>query len=338
MAEFTPQSKFTDPKRVDLSEMIPLEQPIVIYIESSSFCNLKCKFCPQYVDPDNLVKGFLDINLFRKTLEDLRKLTGGQKIKMLRFCGTGESTMHPKFSEIIDMAHKSNLFGKIELITNGILLKGKLADEISKKVDRVIVSIEGLSDDAYKSVAGVKVNVNGLAENLELFSKIEKRSAKLHIKIHSKGIENEEDFTRFKNMFGFADEIYVEGLVDLWPGLETSLGEDVTVHRFDGGKLNKTVACPQIFKSLQLQSDGRVIPCCIDYSSMNSLGNISDMSLGDIWKGESLKKLRIAHLRGERFEFEPCKSCSHNEFAERDNIDGKRSQILDRIMNNKLLK
>ena len=34
-----------------LGEAIPLEAPYVIYSESSSYCNLECKFCPQHISP-----------------------------------------------------------------------------------------------------------------------------------------------------------------------------------------------------------------------------------------------------------------------------------------------
>ena len=39
-----------------LGEAVPLEAPYVIYIESSSYCNLECKFCPQHISPGDLVK------------------------------------------------------------------------------------------------------------------------------------------------------------------------------------------------------------------------------------------------------------------------------------------
>ena len=72
-----------------LGEAIPLEAPYVIYIESSSFCNLECKFCPQHISPGDLVKKNMSLDLFKKFVNDLKEFKG--KPKLIRFCGTGDS-------------------------------------------------------------------------------------------------------------------------------------------------------------------------------------------------------------------------------------------------------
>ena len=58
------------------------------------------------------------------------------------------------------------------------------------------------------------------------------------------------------------------------------------------------IACPQIFKSLQVNANGVVIPCCIDWSLKNNLGNIDNQSLIDIWNGKILRDLRLKLLKG----------------------------------------
>ena len=39
------------------------------------------------------------------------------------------------------------------------------------------------------------------------------------------------------------------------------------------------------------------------------VGDVTRQSLMDIWTGEALRKLRVLHLSGRRFENEACKNC-----------------------------
>ena len=55
-----------NPKRKDLGKIIPLETPLVIYVESSSHCNLECGFCPQHIAPEALNKTNMTVDLFKK--------------------------------------------------------------------------------------------------------------------------------------------------------------------------------------------------------------------------------------------------------------------------------
>ena len=98
-------------------------------------------------------------------------------------------------------------------------------------------------------------------------------------------------------------------------------------HRFLNGQAKEVIACPQIFKSLQVNANGVVVPCCIDWSAKNNLGNIDSEKLVDIWEGEKLKELRLKHLRNERSSFLPCSQCTMNEFSEYDSIDSELEAI-----------
>ena len=104
-------------------------------------------------------------------------------------------------------------------------------------------------------------------------------------------------------------------------------------HRFENSAPIKSIVCPQIFKSLQINADGRVVPCCVDWKSINVVGDIKKKSLHEIWKGEKLLELQSKHLRGLRHTFSPCKGCTHNEYSEKDNLDSNAKLILDKLVN-----
>ena len=51
----------------------------------------------------------------------------------------------------------------------------------------------------------------------------------------------------------------------------------------------------------------------------------------DVWDGKVLKKLRNIHLKGGRFDIDPCKGCTMNEYSEKDNIDDMADVIYKKI-------
>ena len=141
--QFKPQ--MTMDKRINLGAAIPLNTPLVVYIEPTTYCNLACKFCPHYLSYDEFDHGTMSYELFEKVCADL--LSFPKRLKLLRFCGLGDSLFNKDIVKFVECASKKKVSEKIELITNGLLLKEKHFPAFSKKLTRLIVSIEGLDEE-----------------------------------------------------------------------------------------------------------------------------------------------------------------------------------------------
>ena len=129
---------------------------------------------------------------------------------------------------------------------------------------------------------------------------------------------------------GCCDEIYIEKLVPMWPQLDIPYRPDEFRY---GGKLTKRQVCVQIFKGVQVQADGAVVPCCVDWKRINVIGDITKNSLSEVWKGEKLRKLQIEHLLGNKNNIEPCKDCTMNDYCDLDNIDQYGEKLIKRLKN-----
>lgn len=55
--------------------------------------------------------------------------------------------------------------------------------------------------------------------------------------------------------------------------------------------------------------DGRVVPCCTDFTGEYTLGDIKKESLMDIWNGEGLVELRSKIIEKKYREVSLCKGC-----------------------------
>jgi len=313
-------------ERVALHERIPLATPLVVYIEPSGFCNFKCIFCPQGSGGRDLKKDLMTTDLFCKIIDDLTMFP--DLVKLLRICGNGEPLINKDIVSMLQYARAQKRAERIELVTNGSLLTTDLIKTLPFLLDRIIISIEGLCSQDYQRTSGAKVNFDKLLEHInDLYAC--KGKCLIHIKITDKDVLPEEKKVMFLNTFGdICDEIYIEKLVPMWPQFDGACSP--RTFRWDGVLVKHTV-CAQIFKGVQVQADGEVVPCCVDWKRVNVLGNINKNSVYEIWNGERLRRLQIEHLIGNKSKTEPCKDCTMNDYCEVDNIDSHAKECLKRL-------
>ena len=318
--------------RIPLGKLAPLFYPLVIYIEASSNCNLACNFCPHFLAPERMNKLNMSLVVFKKVIEDIKYFKS--PLKMLRMCGTGDSLMNKSIAEMLLYAKENSNFEKFELITNGLLLTPSLFKALTTNLTRLIISVEGLNDQDYLNFTNRKINFAKFYENIKLLYAT-RGNCKIHIKIHNNAVKTVERRDLFYSLFSnYSDEIFIENLVDLWPSTDSSYVSSNS-HRFSGKILNEVKACSQIFKTMQINSDGTVIPCSIDWESINVIGNVTLENLLDIWNGDLMRNLRLKHLNGDRNTFLPCSSCSFNEASDIDNIDEDLKSIERRMRGTK---
>jgi radical SAM protein with 4Fe4S-binding SPASM domain len=317
-------------ERVELYKRIPLVTPLVVYTELSGYCNLKCEFCPQKTDSKFLKKDIMSVNLFKKLIDDLAVFP--EKIKLLRLCGTGEPLVNKDIVKMMQYAKERGVVERIELITNGTLLNADLIKNLPRFADRIMVSVEGLSSEDYKNICSANINFQNLLDNLgTLYAN--KKKCVIYIKIHNQAIPSERKKTKFLNMFSDrCDEIFIEKLVPIWPQANSAYSTKEI--RWGGGKITKCQICVQFFKGVQVQADGEVVPCCVDWKRVNVLGDINKNSFAEIWNGEKMKKLRMEHLKGNKGITEPCKDCTMNDCCDPDNIDQHAKECMLRLQNN----
>ena len=311
-------------ERVVLGKHLPLKTPFVVYIEPSGYCNLKCVFCPQSSGDKALIKDIMSLELWKKVIDDLAEFP--DKVKLLRVCGNGEPLTCPHIAEMLKYA--KGKVERIELISNGTLLNNRLIRKLPRYADRIIISIEGLSGEEYEFVSGVKVDLEKLVDNIKRLH-ANSKDCIVHIKIHHKAVHGKGKKEKFFKLFGnICDEIYIENLIPMWPEFDSEFAIDKFRY---GGKFARKKVCVQMFKGFQVQANGEVVPCCVDWKRVNIIGNIRKESVAEVWQGRKLRRLRLLHLSGCKDKIEPCKTCTMNAYNDTDNIDKYATMILEQL-------
>ena len=84
---------------------------------------------------------------------------------------------------------------------------------------------------------------------------------------------------------------------------------------------NKKEACPFPFYTLVIHSDLKLSACCVDWDKKVVVGDLRTQTLREIWQGESLRDLQLAHLKKHRQMLPGCRNCTYLHTAP-DNLDG----------------
>lgn len=305
--------------RHNWSKDIPLSTPFVIYIEPSGYCNLRCKFCPYAIHSSTTQKDLLTLASVDKIIVQLKEFPS--KLKLLRYCGNGEPLINKDIIDICKFFHLANIAQKTQMITNGTLFTTNLINILPQYLDMIVISLQGMCENDYLKISGRSIDYKNFLNNLkELYSVASANQCCIHIKTTNLSASTKQLKQQFFEQFsGLCDEIFIENVIPQYPQMDYYYEDKL---RFSDEKPNKRrVICPQIFKSLQIQANGDVIPCCVDWRRKNYLGNIHNISLKEMWCGSLLTTLRNTHLAGKRFNIEPCKDCWMNEYTEIDNID-----------------
>lgn len=324
-------------ERTRLETVIPLKTPFILYVDPSSACNLKCRFCPcgtahseLWTDEKRSSIGTMEMGLFRKIVDDCSEFR--DKIKVLRLYKEGEPLVNPHFAEMVEYARKSGCFLGIDTTTNGTLLNPELNRKIiAAGLTRIHISVEGLSAKEYKDVCGVEIDFEKFRANIK---DLYEHKGDCHIFIKTivencSAKDEEEKRKKFYGLFGdMCDEISFEHIAPCWPGFDKELySEKVGVY---GNEIQDCIVCPRLFYILTINSDGAATRCIVDWNRQMVFGNVLEKSVPELWN--QMDSFRIGHLRGNRRKMAGCNQCLEIETAALDNIDAYREELLKRYM------
>ena len=243
-----------------------------IYIEITNRCNLNCSFCPH----SDEIKKDISLDDFKIILKKIDKYTDYVYLHIL-----GETLIHNKFKEIIELCHKYNKL--VNITTNGVFLKKHL--DVLKTVRQINISLQSLTD------------INLLDEIMDVSDELSKSvyiSYRLWVKTDLEKQIMEKLNKRYgkvfpKNIFLSFDEEFI------WPDMNNQI-------------IRQRGSCKGTINHIGILVDGTVIPCCLDSKGIINLGNIFDSDLDNILESNRFQKIYKGFLNNEITE-ELCHKC-----------------------------
>ena len=317
MAEIKPNY---DTKRKKLAEVIPLAAPFTVYIEQTKYCNFKCFYCihstRDEADGEFRALGHrmqhMDEVFFEKIIRELKEFPQ-DGIKRIVFSGLGEPLMNPRLPDYVRMVVEAGIAGRVEIITNGLLLTPEKSRAlVAAGITNINISVQGLGAAGYEETCGIRIDFERYLENLKYLYE-HKGNVQIYIKAIDATLGTKENEEKFFEIFSpFADRIYIEhlvvmqqqmdGLREIVDGTKNFYGEELDVNR---------KVCAQSFYFMQIGCEGDIFPCPVPGLGKNlSMGNAKEHTLTEIWNGSRRRGFLRKMLKKEKDQIPDCATCT----------------------------
>lgn len=270
------------------------EYPLEVDIELSTVCNLQCPMCFTITDEfkKRVPRKFMDMNLFEKIVDEI-----SGKVPAVRLSLRGESTLHPEFISCIRYCKQKGI-KEVSFLTNASTLTRDYFIQMAEAgADWITVSIDGVGE-MYENVRKplkFEETLNKIKDIYEI--KRERGWRHPVIKVQSIWPAIRDNPSEYYNTFApYVDMVAYNPLIDY-------LGKDEDI------VYEELFSCPQLYQRLIIGADGNALLCTNDEDGRYKLGNAWDMSIYEIWHGESREKIRRLHMEDRFKEIELCKRC-----------------------------
>ena len=273
--------------------------PVDVIVEVTRYCNLACMMCPY----PNLKRprGHMSFETFKKIVDEVARENPATRIWLAIM---GEPLMLGEdIADYIAYA-KEQAVEEVCLNTNAVLLNRQMAEKlIESKLDKVLVSIDGFTKEAYDKIR-IGGNFEKVYENVENFLKLKKSMKTETPEIITQFIvmeENEDEVELFKNYWLERDAIVkIRPKLGWGDAVESSVLDKVAAY-------TERFPCAWLTRTVSIHWDGSFSQCDADYEGHFSPGHLDNNTIKEVWETE-LATIRKKHWEGD-YEYEPCKEC-----------------------------
>ncbi len=289
--------------------------PMSVSIEPTTSCNLRCPECPSGLRSFTRPTGMLKEDVFRQVIDQL-----ATTLAYLTFYFQGEPYLNPSFLPMVQYASSKGIYTATS--TNAHYLDDdKARDTIASGLDRLIISMDGTSQETYESyrIGGNLEKVIDGTKNI-LRWREELKSKTPHVVFQFLVVRPNEH--QVPEVYALAKELGVDHV-----NLKTAQiydyknGSDLIPTQNQYSRYTQEVDgtysikndllnhCWKMWQSCVITWDGKVVPCCFDKDAHHVMGDLREQSFKEIWNGDAYRQFRTLLLKS-RSEIDMCKNCT----------------------------
>jgi radical SAM protein with 4Fe4S-binding SPASM domain len=290
--------------------------PISVSFEPTTSCNLRCPECPSGLRAFTRPTGMLNNDFFSRTINDLHK-----DLLYLIFYFQGEPYLNPDFLKMVQFAHQKGIYTATS--TNAHYLTDEKAREtVESGLDRLIISIDGTTQDVYEQYrVGGQLNkvLEGAQRIVYWKKKLKSRTPFIFFQflvvkpnehqlddIRKIGKEIGVDQVRFKTAQVYDYENDPHQLIPTIDKYSRYKRDAAGNRQVKSGMRNQ---CWKLWHANVITWDGLVVPCCFDKDATHRLGNLQTQSFREIWQSEAYRDFRNQLTNGRK-NIDICSNCS----------------------------
>ncbi len=332
-----------DSNRSILGEIFPLSTPFNVILDVSEVCNFRCGYCFRGQD-DKSKWGYasrldcMEWGLFEKAVDQLKDFP--EEVRQISLSNHGEPLCNRKVPDMVRYIKNKGIGSRVSIHTNGTMLDEEYARDLADSdIDRIVVSLQGLTAEKYREICKANINFESFYHNLSVLYQ-NKKNTQIHFKIMDIVLGKGEEEKFYELFSAIGDRVYVERVVPIWKDVEISAvkkeGEETLLYNKYGDGFPKQECCPLIFHTIVVAPNGDVYPCT-QLLNPNVLGNIKTKHLKECWECQERKQLLLKQTDLQSGEL--CRECyilQNSIYAKEDMIDSYRYEIKKRLLDSGL--
>jgi len=296
--------------------ILPLK-PESIQIQTHSFCNGRCLYCPYPEFSHKLEQGRMDRKIFFKIADEITKWP---TLRQVMFMLQNEPLLDRDFSKFITYFKSLNPQINLATVTNGTLLNPSVIKQIIDcGLDELMISLDAFSKQTYEKLHP-GFSFENILDAIDRLSrlKIHHLSVKLSFVHNNQNHAELSDFITFarKNRMGYR----VIHLLNRANNLNSY--NEFRLSRFTWKSLKLRLmykyfyqSCTLPFNNMSILFNGDVVLCCNDWHRKAVVGNVQNESVERIWNGEAMNHLRQRIIKKRYHEIPACSQCTLSQLT-----------------------
>lgn len=293
-----------------------IAMPMSLSIEPTTSCNLRCPECPSGLRAFSRPTGMLE----PEQLDQLLKQIGGYLVYANLYF-QGEPYLHPAMDHLVRLCKQHGIYTSTS--TNAHFLRPERAEAIvSSGLDRLIISIDGMTQETYSSyrIGGRLDKVLEGTQNVLDARRKSKGANTPHVVWQFLVVApNEHEVPEIRRMAKASgvDELVIKtAQLDDPHDDHPLLTKDAKLRRYDRQtngvwRLRNALddECWRMWQGCVMTWDGKVVPCCFDKDAEHAMGQVGSQSFKEIWFSEAYQTFR-QQIFTDRSSIEMCRNCS----------------------------
>jgi len=298
-----------------------LDGPFSVQIQTIDQCNAACKMCPFSSLMKTGKPNVMDMGLFNKILMEL---SNARTVRLVALMLQNEPLLDPGIAQRIHQV-KMILGNNVHtaVVTNGALLTpNKIQKLISSGIDSIEVSVDAYYEGTYNMIRP-GISFKKVDKNIKTLLKYNNDIRIVIRFLKQSGNKGEEQLFRqyweskrakvkifpLVNRAGALDSY--QQIKNNSNGIPQKLKRSIwKMILCSASRSFSALPCTLPFTWLNVLWDGRVILCCHDWGPIETVGNLADQNLSEVWNSKTMNYHRQALWNDEYEKSLICRNCS----------------------------
>jgi MoaA/NifB/PqqE/SkfB family radical SAM enzyme len=278
--------------------------PVLIKVDISPACNLRCTFCvhASATSPGSdplLNQAFRDrmmsVQDFSRIVDQVRGKTAAASLYYM-----GDPLVHPKLEEICGACRAAGLNAHISTNFSFRLSDQRIRGLLTCGLTHLTVCVDGMRQDMYE-LTRVGGRIQLVLDNLDRLLRIRRELGQRYPKVEVQFIKFQHNVADLEKAAAWCRDRGVDQFTDYWGSLHNYADRAPGRYRVFRPKRKKALpGCTWPHFSLQIKYNGDVIPCCYYRESeqyreggdSRTVGNVLRSGVWEVWNSPAYQQLR----------------------------------------------